>query len=102
MAQRDSAVSDYKSCAEEPAAQSAPPWGRDTARRSSGGTETVRRVIFAHAETEFFVCLFFLSRSISDKKHKRSEDILPFAHLCVLSFLTTVLTGTRHAASVPY
>lgn len=43
VAQRDSAVSDYKPCAEEPPAQSASLWGRNSTQ-DSGGTREHRGI----------------------------------------------------------
>lgn len=55
VAQRDSAVSDYRPCAEEPPAQSASLWGRNRTQ-DSGGTRAKEESVLRE---EFFPFLFF-------------------------------------------
>lgn len=55
VAQRDSAVSDYRPCAEEPPAQSASLWGRNSTQ-DSGGTRAKEESVLRE---EFFPFLFF-------------------------------------------
>ena len=82
MAQRDSAVSDYNPCAEEPPAQSASLWCRNRTY-GSGGTRAQRnlcreRETVRGKESERerdWGREGVLPRSISGKGHSRTEDI---------------------------
>lgn len=74
VAQRDSAVSDYKPCAEEQPAQSASQWGKN----STQGRESTEESL----QTEEFY-----GARLSDKKRSRSEDISSSARLYLILLL---------------
>lgn len=103
MAQRDSAVSDYRPCAEEPPAQSASLWGRNSTQ-DSGGTRAKEESVLRE---EFFPFLFFFFFFTElGFLTGTTEDLSSSAHLCFIFFLSspprvTLLTGTTHAASPP-
>lgn len=89
MAQRDSAVSDYNPCAEEPPAQSASLWGRNRTY-SSGGTRAQRNLCRERGGV--------LPRSISGKRHNRTEDISSSACLyffCLFLLLFSPVQDTQ-------
>lgn len=71
VAQRDSAVSDYKPCAEEPPAQSASLWGRNSTQ-DSGGTRENRGISADRSFTE----LGFLTSNAAELRIYHPQVIL--------------------------